>query len=370
MGGVPTESQATGAPQEKFALSTSRHFSAWLVRMGVSLAFTTYQAGKVFFIGTKPDGRMAVFERTLARCMGLGVSADARTLMLATHYQIYRFDNVVAEGGAQGEHDAVYAPHAAWITGDVDAHDIAIGADGRPVFANTLFSCVATVSDGHSFRPLWRPPFISRLAPEDRCHLNGLALQDGRPRWVTLVSPSDVTDGWRDRRSSGGVLMDVDSGEAVLTGLSMPHSPRVHDGRVWLLNSGAGELGFLDPAAGRFEPVAFCPGYPRGLSFIGPYAVVGLSLPRETRTFQGLPLDEALAKRGAEARCGLLVIDTRTGDTIEWLRLEGVVRELYDVAVLPGVRNPAAIGFLSDEVQRVISIDEGDSPGADQSAPG
>ncbi len=140
MGGVPTESQATGAPQEKFALSTSRHFSAWLVRMGVSLAFTTYQAGKVFFIGTKPDGRMAVFERTLARCMGLGVSADARTLMLATHYQIYRFDNVVAEGGAQGEHDAVYAPHAAWITGDVDAHDIAIGADGRPVFANTLFS--------------------------------------------------------------------------------------------------------------------------------------------------------------------------------------------------------------------------------------
>ncbi len=358
MGAGPTGADDTGAAQEKFALTTSRHFTEWLARAGASLAFTTYQAGKVFFIGLKSDGRMAVFERTLARCMGMGVSADARTLVLATHYQIYRFDNVVPEGATQGPHDAVYAPHAAWVTGDVDAHDIAIGADGRPVFANTLFSCIATVSDGHSFRPLWRPPFVSRLAPEDRCHLNGLALQDGRPRWVTAVSASDVADGWRDRRTDGGMLMDVDSGEAVLTGLSMPHSPRLHDGRVWLLNSGAGELGFYDAVAGKFEVVAFCPGYPRGLSFVGPYAVVGLSLPRETRTFQGLPLDAALAKRGAEPRCGLLVIDTRTGDTIEWLRLEGIVRELYDVAVLPGVRNPAAVGFISDEVQRVISIDE------------
>ena len=104
--------------------------------------------------------------------------------------------------------------------------------------------------------------------------------------------------------------------------------------------------------------MAFCPGYARGLNFVGPYAVVGLSLPRETRTFQGLPLDAALESRGAEARCGLLVIDTRSGDTVEWVRIEGVVRELYDVAILPGVRNPAAIGFITDEVQRVISIDE------------
>ena len=358
MGAAPTDPTAAGARPEAFALTTSRHFNEWLARVGASLAFTTYQAGKVFFIGLKADGRLGVFERTLARCMGLGVSADARTLVLATHYQIHRFDNVTPPGGSHGEHDAVYAPHAAWVTGDVDAHDIAIGLDGRPVFANTLFSCVATVSDGHSFKPVWRPPFISRLAPEDRCHLNGLALQDGRPRWVTAVSRSDVADGWRDRRSDGGMLLDMETGEAVVTGLSMPHSPRVHDGRLWLLNSGRGELGYVDVDAGMFEPIAFCPGYPRGLSFIGPYAVVGLSLPRDTRTFQGLPLDEELARRDAEPRCGLLVVDTRTGDTIEWLRLEGVVRELYDVALLPGVKNPAAIGFMTDEIQRVISIDD------------
>jgi len=167
-----------------------------------------------------------------------------------------------------------------------------------------------------------------------------------------------VADGWRDRRAAGGMLIDVANNAPLLRGLSMPHSPRVHDGKVWLLNSGAGEFGFLDRAAGQFEPVAFCPGYARGLAFAGHYAVVGLSLARENRTFQGLPLDQALAARGAEPRCGLLVIDTRTGNTVQWLRLAGVVRELFDVAVLPGIRNPAAIGFMTDEIQRVISIDD------------
>jgi uncharacterized protein (TIGR03032 family) len=346
------------ATEEKFALTSSRHFPDWLARAGASLAFTTYQAGKLFLIGLKAGGRLAVFERTFARCMGLGVSSDARSLVLATQYQLLRFDNVVPRGGAHGEHDAVFSPHVAWITGDVDAHDVAITKDWRSVFVNTLFSCIATVSEGASFKPLWRPPFISKLAPEDRCHLNGLALEDGWPRYVTLVANSDVADGWRDRRADGGMLMDVASGEPLLRALSMPHSPRLHEGRLWLLNSGAGELGFLDRDAKKFVPVAFCPGYARGLAFVGPYAVVGLSLARENRTFQGLPLDGALAARGAEPRCGLLVIDTRSGDTVEWLRIEGVVRELFDVAVLPGVRNPAAIGFVSDEIQRVISIDE------------
>jgi uncharacterized protein (TIGR03032 family) len=136
-----------------------------------------------------------------------------------------------------------------------------------------------------------------------------------------------------------------------------PHSPRLFEGRVWLLNSGTGELGYAD--GNRFQPVAFCPGFSRGLNFIGHYAVVGISEARENRTFSGLPLDAALTQRGATARCGLLVIDTRTGDTVEWVRLEGIVRELFDVAVLPGVRNPAAIGFKTDEVTRVISIDHG-----------
>ena len=343
---------------EKFALACSRHFPQWLAAAHCAIAFTTYQAGKLFLLGVSTDGHLSVFERTFPRSMGLAVSEDGRTLALATQYQIHRFDNLPPPGDVSSDgYDAVYGPHAGWVTGDLDAHDVGFGTDGRPLFVNTLFSCIATVSDSHSFKPVWKPSFISRLAAEDRCHLNGLALECGEPRYATAVSRSDVADGWRDRRVGGGIVIDVTSQEIVVDGLSMPHSPRLHQGRLWVLNSGAGELGSVDLKSGRFEPVAFCPGYARGLAFQNGCAIIGLSLARDNRTFSGLPLDEALQARDTEPRCGLAVIDLISGDMVGWVRVEGIVRELYDVAVLPNVRRPALIGFKGDEVKHMISID-------------
>jgi uncharacterized protein (TIGR03032 family) len=346
-------------PDETFVLETSGRFPELLHSARCSIAFTTYQAGKLFLLGLQRDGRLSIFERTFPRSMGLGVSADGRTFALATEYQVHRFDNVVPPGGAAPDtYDAVYAPHAAWVTADVDAHDVALDADNRPIFVNTLFSCIAAVADGHSFRPIWKPNFISALAPEDRCHLNGFAVEGGVPRYATAVSRSDVADGWRDRRADGGVIIDIASGNIVADGLSMPHSPRLYRNRLWVLNSGAGEFGTVDVASGKFEPIAFCPGYARGLAFIGDYAVVGLSLARDDRTFAGLPLDAALGARDTEARCGLAVFDLNTGTMAAWLRISGVVRELYDVAILPGVIRPMLIGFKGEDVHRVISIAE------------
>ncbi len=348
----------TDQPTEVFALTTSRHFPSWLASTGGGLAFSTYQAGKLFLLGTKADGKLSVFERTLARCMGVGVSADARSLLVASEYQIVRFDNVMAGSPPMDSGiDASFVPHQTWITGDVDVHDIGFGADGKPLFVNTLFNCIATVSDGYSFKPLWQPPFISKMAAEDRCHLNGMALEDGVARYATAVSRSDIADGWRDRRADGGIVIDVASGEIIGSGLSMPHSPRLHGGKLWLINSGTGELGTVDLASGTFSPVAFVPGFARGLAFVGNHAVVGLSLPRDNRTFSGLPLDEALKGRDADARCGLAVIDLTSGDMVHWVRIEGVVRELFDVVALPGTRQPTAIGFKGDEIKHVIAID-------------
>lgn len=338
-----------------FEISTSRQFSAWLAETGASLAFTTYQAGKLFFIGLRPDGRLWVHERSFERCMGLAVYGNA--LLMASLWQLWRFENTLPPGHkAPDGTDRLFVPKVAWITGDLDIHDVAFDADGRPVFVNTLFSCLATVSESASFVPLWQPPFVSKLAAEDRCHLNGLAMKDGRPAYVTAIGPTDVADAWRDHRKGGGVAIDVASGDLVAQGLSMPHSPRVHDGQLWLLNSAAGDFGRVDVATGRFEPVTFMPGYARGLSFIGRFAVVGLSKARKNKTFSGLPLDDALAAKKAEPRCGLFIVDTVTGDIVHWLRIEGLVDELYDVAVLPGAVMPAAIGIKSDEIRRVISI--------------
>lgn len=347
---------AGSSGQPPFGISVSRQFVPWLVEAGVSLAFTTYQVGKVFWIGVKPDGRLEVFNRTFNRSMGLYVSPQ--TLYLGTQYQLWRFENALPPGEQHDGYDRVYVPQLAWTTGDVDIHDIAVTAQGQPVFVSTLFSCLGMPSETHSLRPLWQPPFVSRLAAEDRCHLNGLAMVDGEPGFVTAVSRSDVADGWRDRRDDGGMVMDVRSGEVVLDGLSMPHSPRWHRGALYVLDSGRGRFGRVDIARGRFEEIAFCPGYARGLAFAGDYAVIGLSRPRgEERTFAGLALDEALAHRDAQARCGLMVVDLRTGDAPQWLRITGVVDELYDVGVIPGVVRPMAIGLQTDEIRRVLSLE-------------
>mgnify|MGYP001204210853 CR=1 FL=1 len=340
--------------QPLLRITTSRQFISWLADMQVSLALTTYQTGKIIFIGLQPNGKLSVFERTLERVMGM--TATRETIWLATLYQVWRFRNVMTPGQMHEGYDAVYIPRESRVTGDVDVHDMAIDADGRPVFVNTLFNCIATIDEQHSFRPLWKPGWVSKLAPEDRCHLNGMAMLDGKPRFVTAVSRSDVQDGWRDRRQSSGVLVDVESGEGIVEGLSMPHSPRWHNGKLWLINSGTGFLGTVDLDVGRFEPVAFCPGFARGLAILGDWAVIGLSHKRENRTFQGLDLEQNLSRHDAEARCGLMVVDLRTGDAPHWLRFEGVVRELYDVDMIPGVTRPMAIGFKTEEIRRYISM--------------
>jgi len=329
---------------------------SWLAEQKLSLALTTYQIGKLFFIGLKPGNELSVFERTFNRCMGMCTTGNG--LYMSSLYQVWRFENVFEPGRQQDGFDRLYVPQVGYTTGDLDVHDMAVDADGKLVFVNTLFGCLATLSETHSFRPLWRPPFLSKLAAEDRCHLNGLAMKDGRPAYVTIVGSSDVADGWREYRSGGGIVMDVKTGEIVLSGLSMPHSPRWHDGKLWLLDSGTGFFGYADFAKGRFEPVCFCPGYMRGLAFHGDFALVGLSRPRHNKTFSGLALDENLGKRNAEPRCGVQVVDLRTGDAVHWLRMEGIVEELYDVVTLPGVRRPMALGFKTDEIRRVLSIEE------------
>jgi uncharacterized protein (TIGR03032 family) len=337
---------------EAFALTTSRNFTGWLKTRKASLVFTTYQAGKIFFIGVNDQGSLSVFERTMERPMALAV--DGGDLYLSTLYQLWRF-SAIAAAGDYGGYDRLYAPRQSWVTGDVDIHDIKIGATG-PLFVNTLFSCLARPSTTASFDPVWRPSFVSRLAAEDRCHMNGLAMRDGAPAYVTAVGRSDVADGWRDHRLSGGVVIDVASGEIVAHGLSMPHAPRLHDGNFYLLNAGSGEFGALDVKTGKFEPITFCPGFLRGLEFIDGYAIATMSLPRGDRSFEGLAIEKTFEKTGGAPRCGLAVIDLKTGDLAHWLRLEGVVQELFDVAVLKGATRPAAIGFRSDEIRRVIAV--------------
>ena len=340
-----------------FQIVTSHGFTEWLATQRVSLAISTYHLGAVLLLGLKPNGELSMFITPFDRAMGL--CAQGTSLWIATKQQLWRLEDSLSGQTADG-YDRVYVPRIGHTTGDIDCHDVAVDAAGRTVFVATRFNCLATLDDRLSFAVEWRPPFISQLTPEDRCHLNGLALDSGAAKYVTLVARSDVADGWRDHRNHGGLVMDITTNDVIATGLSMPHSPRMHEGKLWLLNAGTGHLGLIDQSTGRLEPVTFLPGYARGLTFQGRYAIVGLSKPRREHAFQGLPLDQNLLEKGAVPRCGIQIVDLESGAVIHWARIEPPIEELYDIAVLPGVIRPKALSLTGSSLADQITLRDGE----------
>jgi uncharacterized protein (TIGR03032 family) len=350
------ETLASTAPTSPLDLSASRGLARWLASNGLSFAFTSYQTGQLFLVGSNADGSVSVNQQYFQRAMGLAWRPGR--LYLASQFQLWRLENILRPGEvANRAFDALLVPRNAQTIGDIDAHEIGVDAAGRVILVNTSYSCLATVDIKHSFRPIWKPQFITRLAAEDRCHLNGVALGPaGEPRFVTAVSRSDIVNGWRERRAEGGVIIDLADDRIVTDKLSMPHSPRLDGETLYVLDSGRGFLCRVDPKSGERTNVAFCPGFLRGLSIHNGHARVTVSQPREG-SFAGLALEEELKSREAEPWCGVLLVDLATGDIVEWLRFHSFINELFDVVAMPGVRSPMAIGPASAEIQQTISFD-------------
>ncbi len=333
---------------------------AWLQEQRISLAVSTYRANRLLFLGTAAQDhrqpgnsiQLKLHERLFDRPMGLFVHGES--LWMAARAQIWRLDNLLGSGQLHEGGDRLYVPAASFTTGDVNAHELVLGTDEQPIFVNTAFSCLATVKPGCSFAPTWQPPFITRLAGDDRCHLNGLAIKDGIPTWASACGGSGEPSSWRHQRSGGGVLIHIPTGELIATGLAMPHSPRWHQERLWLLNSGTGELGWIND--GCFQSLCSLPGFVRGLAFAGGCAVVGLSKLRSPQ-FTGLPLEERLIAAGNPAGCcGLRVIDLASGEILHRLDLPDPIDELFDVVVLPGVRQPRALGLQGEEIDCLLKL--------------
>ncbi len=354
-GGGESSPDAPAKEPPKTDISFSGGMYGFLANNRVSLGFTSYQSGGLYLLGAGTDGKLALHEARYAQAMG--VTGDADRLYLAALTQIVRMENVLKpDESANNKHDKVYVPRTFHTTGAVDLHEIGVCDDGRLVFINTRYGCLCELSNVHSFRPIWKPSFLSKIAPEDRCHLNGLGMADGRPKYASAVCKSDVVDGWRDRRADGGIIIDIETDEIVAEGLSMPHSPRWHDGKLWVANSGSGEIGTIDPATKTFQPVAFCPGFVRGLAFHNGFAIVTLSKPRYGR-FAGLALDDKLKEKDADPWCGVQIISLRDGTVAQWIRFDGAIMELFDVCALPGVRDAITLGPQSAEIQSFITIE-------------
>jgi len=307
-----------------------------LAHFGMSVLVTTYQAGRLVIL-RNDNGVLNTHFRLFPKPMGLALAPHQ--LALGTELEIREFHNVPAVAAKlepAGKHDLAFLPRTAHATGDVQIHEMA-WIDGEVWFVNTRFSCLCTRSVNYSFQPKWRPWFISQLSADDRCHLNGLCVVDGRVKYVTALGETDEPGGWRINKRDGGILIDIDRQEIVARGLSMPHSPRWYRDRLWLLNSGTGGFGWIDLPSGRYVPIAELPGFTRGLSFAGPYAFIGLSQVRESAVFSGIPL----AERPQEERlCGVWVVNIDTGEIVAWVKFEDAVQEIFAVEALPQAKFP------------------------------
>jgi uncharacterized protein (TIGR03032 family) len=338
---------------------------ALLNQLSASLWVTTYQAQQLLVMRSTGSG-LSMLVRTFDKPMGLAV--DGRRLALGTGDRVWLFRNapdIAAQLEPLGQHDACYLPRSCQVTGDIAGHELG-WVGGELWIVNTRFSCLCTLHADYSFVPRWQPPFITILAAEDRCHLNGLSVgQDFHPavtsagskacptvQYVSALGEANTRDGWRPNKAQGGCLIEVPSGQVVARGLSMPHSPRLHQGKLWLLESGTGQLLHVDPATGRRETVAELPGYARGLAVDGPYAFVGLSKIRETSTFGGLPI----AQRRGQLKCGVGVVDCRRGQVIAMLEFQTAVEEIFDVQLLRGVRFPEVVGFQKETVRHTFVV--------------
>jgi uncharacterized protein (TIGR03032 family) len=377
-----TDSHTTSAPDAASSTTTddkpppplrsvhTNTFAQILDRLGISLAVTTYQAGKLVLLrAERREGDPVVNTHFRGFQKPMGFAWERGRFALGTANEIREFHDIPAVARkldppeSVTRHDSAFLPRICHTTGDVQIHEMvwvprANGASSSREdfselwFINTRFSCLATRSDPYSFVPRWRPPFITALAPEDRCHLNGMCLRDGQVRYVTALGETDKPGGWREDKRAGGILMEYPSGEIMSRGLSMPHSPRWHNGQLWILESGNGGVGIVEEKTGKYREICRLPGFTRGLDFAGPYAFIGLSQVRESAVFSGI----AIAEVPQDQRfCGVWIVDTRTGQIVGFVKFMDAVQEIFAVQALIGIRCPEV---LSEDAKRIAETYE------------
>ncbi|HEY4276105.1 MAG TPA: TIGR03032 family protein [Rhizomicrobium sp.] len=351
--GAASAERAAQKPVEAIDYQVTPSFVALLERLGCSLIISNYQSGTVMTFSALGDGRPVQMFAPFRAAMGLALEGDR--LAVATKSEVVILTNLRALAQRfpkyPGLFDGYFVPRARYITGDCALHDLAF--DGAAVLAvNTNYSCICRIDGVRNFEPVWTPPFISEIRPGDRCHLNGMALADGKLRYVTALGTTDTPRGWTADKLTGGVVLDAPTGEVVAAGLCMPHSPRLIDGKLYLVEAGTGTLATIDPGSGARVPIVTLPGFARGLAEHGGYLFVGLSLVRESLGFKNLPIEQT----GQELICGVVAIEIASGKVVGTLRYIGGCSEIHDIQVMAGVRRLGISGCDADTTRLAIDM--------------
>lgn len=318
----------------------------------LTLAITTYQAGKVIFISASSENGLVQLPRDFKKAMGMAYQQGKMAIATKEEVVVLRNSPALAKGypAMPDTYTGLFMPRASYYTGEVDIHDMDWGKGGLWA-VNTRFSCLSQINDDYSFEPKWKPKFISDLVPEDRCHLNGMTMKDGMPEYVTALGTTDTERGWRANKTKGGVLMHVPSGEILTSGLAMPHSPRIEGSKLFVLQSATGELISVDQQSGKFDVVTRIPGFVRGMARYGNLLFIGLSKMRKSSpTFQDLPIaHESIFP-------GVVVVDANTGQVVGHIKYESSLEEIYDIKVLSNMPRPGIMGVHTEDHRNGLAM--------------
>jgi uncharacterized protein (TIGR03032 family) len=318
--------------------------------LGFTVLLGTRSLGDLHVVSVPNQGSVNFHVVKLPLCMGMAIQGNHLAVACAADIRMYH-DLISHPQITSPVYQRSYTPRSIHLTGDIDAHELAFSGQGDPWVVASKFSCIATTSPTHSFKAVWQPSFIDRLLPVDSCHLNGLCMENGELKYVTMFAETAEPNGWRNLPFNSGLVWSAPDQEALCTGLVQPHSPRLHNGELYVLNSGAGEFGRIDLATGKYDCIAFVGGYGRGLSFIGDYAIFGISKPRHDDYIPDFPLHDRLKAMQIKDKCQLIAVNLKTGSVLQAVTFEGAAREFFDTVVIPDCRHAV-----------VLSLDEAQNP--------
>ncbi len=336
-----------------FELEYPPQFAELLHKLNISLAISTYQAGKVVLLSAFDKDRLIQLPRTFENAMGMAIKDEKIAIATGKKVEILKNSPNLAHiyPSKPNVYDAIYMPRTSYHTGYLALHDMAFLND-KLVAVNTLFSTLSYIDDNQSFTPFWQPPFITDLMPEDRCHLNGLAIENGEIKYVTALGTTDTAQGWREDKLKGGVLMEYPSGKIILSGLSMPHSPRIYNGKLYLLNSAQGELIEVNPETETYKVIVNLGGFARGMDIVGDYLFIGVSkLRHNSQVFRDLPIAKT-------SFAGVIAVHLPYKAVVAKVSYKMSVDEIYDVKVLHNKIRPNILSDDMDIIKAALTFDD------------
>lgn len=342
-------------PLPPFSCTFSPNIPELLQRLNCSLIMSTYQAGKIIIISAKDGEHLVQLPRSFKKPMGIAL--QGQRMAIATRDEVILLSNTPAIAAnypkQPNTYDALFVPRSAYFTGELDIHDLHFTSMGI-LAVNTRFSCISLINDNYSFIPIWKPDFIRSLLPSDQCHLNGLALTNDKPKYLTALGKTDFPGGWRKEKATGGILIDADTQQIILQGLPMPHSPRIFGNSLFALLSATGELIQIDPQAGKYQVVQRFKGFVRGMDQLGDYVFIALSkLRTSSKAFGDLPI------ASQSIFCGIAVVHLPSGKLEGHIKYENSVEEIFDLRILKGMRRPGILNHYKDEHSMLITMPDG-----------